>query len=139
VSWIPSLPASLFVDTASDAAETANASANSATAAADKATDAVNPATYLTSTAMSKHTWRDLKVFKEEDDDIIRHLCNPAKSADPPTKHTKLVLYNIVQKYLVMSGTLIIKKMVDGEPVYERGGAVVEDDMDESAAPLLRR
>jgi hypothetical protein len=136
VLCIPSLPALFFVNAESDAVDTATASANSATAGADKATDAVNPAMDMTSTSsvMTKHTWRELKVFQEEDEDIIRHLCNPARSADPPTTPTKLVLYNIVQKYLVMSGKLIIKRMVDGEPVYKQEGVVEEVDASATSA-----
>jgi hypothetical protein len=117
VSWIiHSLPASLFVDKASNATD-------AMTAADDKATDSVNPATDVTSTAsvMANHTWRELKVFQEEEDNIIRHLCNPGRSADPPTKPTKGVLYSLLQKYLVTSGRINIKKMEDGKPVYEPG------------------
>jgi hypothetical protein len=69
------------------------------------------------------HTWRDLKVFQEEEDDIIRHLCNSGRSADPPTKPTKGVLYSLLQKYLVMSGRINIKRMEYGEPVYKPGVA----------------
>jgi hypothetical protein len=131
VSWIlHSLPVLLFVDTASDATDTT-------TAAVNKATDLVNPATGATdattaavekamdatsaASVMANHTWRELKVFQEEEDDIIRHLCNPGRSVDPPTKPTKGVLYNLLQKYLVMSSRINIKRMEDGDPVYERG------------------
>jgi hypothetical protein len=36
---------------------------------------------------------------------------------------TKGVLYSLLQKYLVMSGRINIKRMEDGEPVYEPGVA----------------
>jgi hypothetical protein len=72
---------------------------------------------------MANHTWRELKVFQEKEDTIIRHLSNPGRSADPPTKPTKEVLYSLLQKYLLMSGRINIKRMEDGELVYERGVA----------------
>jgi hypothetical protein len=122
--WIlPSLTASLFVNKASNTTDTTTATANSVSSAVNKATDAVNPAADATSTAsvMAKHTSRALKVFQEEDDKIIQHLCNPERSVDPPSKPTKVVLYNLLQKYLVMSGKLNIKRMDDGEPFYKWG------------------
>jgi hypothetical protein len=80
------------------------------------------------------HTWRELKVFKEEEDDIIRHLCNPGRSADPPTKPTTGVLYSLLQKYLVMSGRINIKKMEDGQPVYQLG--VAEEEVEALSSQL---
>jgi prophage DNA circulation protein len=132
VSWIiHSLPALLFLDTASKATITTTAAVNKATdatnattAAVDKAANTVNPAMDAISTAsvLAKHTWRAIKVFQEEDDNIIRHLCNQERSADPPTKPTKVVMYNLLQKFLVMSSRVNFKRMEDREPVYKRGG-----------------
>jgi hypothetical protein len=121
VSWIiHSLPASLFVDTVSDATDATTAAVDKATYLVNPATDSVNTATDVTSTAsVMAHAWRELKVFQEEEDDIIWHLCNSGRSADPPTKPTKWVLYSLMQKYLVMPGRINIKRMEDGEPVYK--------------------
>jgi hypothetical protein len=121
---IHSLPATLFVDTASHATDATTAAVYKATDSVNPATDSVNTATDATSTSSAMaRTWRDLKVFQEEEDDIIRHLYNSGRSADPPMKPTKVVLYSLQQKYLLMSGRINIKRMEDGEPVYEPGVA----------------
>jgi hypothetical protein len=86
----------------------------------------------LTDLEMGEFTWEDLELLetdKKAHEELINIFCKPSRASEP-MQPTLPILLNLIQKYMLKAGTLIIKKMEKGIPVYERGreGNVVQPE-----------
>jgi hypothetical protein len=72
---------------------------------------------------MTEHSWRDLPFDEEANAHLLEHFCRRGTSEKDPTKPGKTDLFQIMLKYMVALGELVIDRFEDGVPILSRGNA----------------
>jgi hypothetical protein len=68
---------------------------------------------------MAKYSCRDLPFDKEANAHLLDHFCRRCSEKDP-TKPGKMALFQLLLKYMVASGDLIIDRFEEGVPILSR-------------------
>jgi hypothetical protein len=69
---------------------------------------------------MAEYSWRDLPFDEEAIAHLLDHFCRRGSEKDP-AKPGKKALFQILLKYMVASGDLIIDRLEEGVPILSRG------------------
>jgi hypothetical protein len=72
------------------------------------------------------HSWKELSTNREADEYLVSFFCKRGAADKDPSKPTRPVLFNILQKYIVIAGALKIMKIEDGVPFFEQGSGTGE-------------
>jgi hypothetical protein len=70
---------------------------------------------------MTEYSWRNLSFDEEANTQLLEHFCERGTSEKDPTKPGKLALLQLLLKYMVASGELVIERIEDGVPILSRG------------------
>jgi hypothetical protein len=72
---------------------------------------------------MARFSWRDLPFDAEVNNQLLDHFCRRSSDKDP-SKPLRLALLQLLLKYMVTSGELIVDAMnQEGVPIIRRGDA----------------
>jgi hypothetical protein len=72
---------------------------------------------------MTEYSWRDLSFDEEANTHLLQHFCRRGTSEKDPRKPGKTDLFQLLLKYMVASGELLINRIEDGVPILSRGKA----------------
>jgi hypothetical protein len=72
---------------------------------------------------MTEYSRRDLSFDEEANTHLLEHFCTRGTSEKDPTKPGKTALFQLLLKYMVASGKLVIDRIEDGVPILSRGNA----------------
>jgi hypothetical protein len=72
---------------------------------------------------MTEHSWRGLPFDEEANAHLLEHFSRRGTSEKDPTKPGKMSLFQLLLKYMVASGKLVIDRFEDGVPILSRVNA----------------
>jgi hypothetical protein len=69
---------------------------------------------------MAEYSWRDLPFDKEANAHLLEHFCRRGTSEKDLTKPGKTALFQLLLKYMVASGDIVIDRFKEGVPILSR-------------------
>jgi hypothetical protein len=72
---------------------------------------------------MTEYSWRDLPFEEEANAYLLEHFCRRGTLEKDPTKPGKTALFQLLLKYMVAAGELVINRIEDRVPILSRGNA----------------